>query len=63
MDAAQWPSIHGCSQWPRRPLSSQISVSKYDGTPFIGGYHPVPNANDQDLSTLVHRELQKENDA
>lgn len=33
------------------------------GSPFIGGYHPVPNANDTDLGTLVHRELQKENHA
>jgi len=33
------------------------------GSPFIGGYHPVPNANDQDLGTLVYRELQKENHA
>jgi hypothetical protein len=40
----------------------KITVSDYGGSPFIGGYHPVPNAG-QDLSTLVHRELQKENHA
>jgi hypothetical protein len=32
------------------------------GTPYVGGYHPVPNA-DTDLGTLIHRELQKENHA
>jgi hypothetical protein len=40
----------------------KITVSDYGGSPFIGGYHPVPNAGEE-LSTLVHRELQKENHA
>jgi hypothetical protein len=40
----------------------EIKVSEFGGTPFIGGYHPVPNAGEE-LSTLVYRELQKENHA
>ena len=39
-----------------------IKTSECGGSPWIEGYHPVPQAGD-DLSTLVHRELQKENHA
>jgi hypothetical protein len=29
--------------------------------PYVPGYHPVPNAGNTDLGTLVHRELSSEN--
>ena len=40
----------------------EIKVSDCGGSPWISGHHYVANA-DTDLSTLVHRELQKENHA
>ena len=41
----------------------EIKVSTCGGSPWLGGYHPVPHAENTDLGTLIHRELQKENHA